>query len=136
MDEPNPNEAHRTTAGGSLAEGPRWRLDILIRRILIAVGLAAVGLIATPIGIFLSGSILFFWRQFPDVAQGFYSALTIFGILLAPLGALYWFVVGAWLSGRGRVGQPTENRGAPWGTIITVYVACLVVVAAFIGFSR
>jgi hypothetical protein len=136
MDEPNPSEAPRTAAGGSLAEGHPRRLDLLIHRLLIAVGLAAVGLIATPGGIFLSGSILFSWRHFPDVAQGFYSALTIFGLLLAPLGALYWFVVGAWLAGRGRVGQDAENRGAPWGAVITVYVACLVIVAALIGLTR
>jgi hypothetical protein len=136
MDELNPYEAPRTTARGSSVEGPPRRLDALIRRILIAVGLAAVGLIATPVGILLSGSILFFWRDFPDVAQGFYSALTIFGILLAPLGALYWFVVGVSSAGRGRVGQAAEDRGAPWGTAMAVYVACLVVVAAAIGFTR
>jgi hypothetical protein len=76
------------------------------------------------------------WRRFPDVAQGFYSALTILGILLAPPGALYWHIVGAWLAGRGSVGQPGENRGAPWGTVIIFYVACLVVVAALIGLTR
>ena len=136
MDEPNTDEVPRTTAGGSYAEGPTRPVDILIRRILVAVGLAAVGLIATPVGILLSGSILFFWRQFPDVAQGVYSALTIFGLLLAPLGALYWFIVGAWLAGRGRVSQDAEHRGAPWGAVITVYVACLVVVASLIGLTR
>ena len=108
--------------------------SVLIRRFLTATGLGVLGLVATPVGILLSGSALFFWRRFPDVAQGFYSKLTIFGILAAPLGGIYWFVAGAWLGGL--VGHGPENRGAPWRIVFTVYSVCLVAIATLIGLTQ
>ncbi len=109
-------------------------LNRRFRRFLTAVGLGVLGLVATPVGILLWGSVLFFWRRFPDVAQGFYSTLTIFGILAAPLGGIYWFAAGAWLGGL--VGHRPENRGAPWRVVFTVYAVCLVAIATLIGLTQ
>jgi len=107
---------------------------VLLSRFLTGVGLGVLGLVATPVGVLLSGSVLFFWRRFPDVAQGFYSKLTIFGILAAPLGAIYWLVAGALLGGQ--VSHRPETRGAPWRVVFTVYAVCLVAIATLIGMTQ
>ena len=71
--------------------------------------------------------ILFFWGSFPDLAQGFYSTLTIFGIPAVPLGGIYLFVAGAWLGGL--ADHRRENRGALWRVLFTVYAVGLVAIA-------
>jgi len=95
------------------------------------IGLAGLGLLTTPVGILLAGSILFAHRHYPDVAQGFYSKLTMIGLLIAPLGAFYWFTVGYALEDR--AGRPDEKPRAPWQILIAVYVAALVAIAVLVG---
>ena len=112
-----------------LSNGPPRARPSLI----ILLGLAVMGLLGTPAGILLAGSVLFFYRHYPDVAQGFYSGLTMIGFALAPFGAIYWVVAGAWLAGRDD--RLAEKRGASLRIFIVVYAACLVAVAVLIGLT-
>ena len=45
-------------------------LNVLFRRFLTAAGLGVLGLVATPVGILLAGSVLFFLASFPGPRTG------------------------------------------------------------------
>ena len=100
-----------------------------IRGILVGILLGAAGLIATPVGILLVGALL---RPFEkDVAQGYYSGLSIFGLIVAPLGAIYW-LAGGILLGAGFV-RDTERRFRPWLITLAIYGALIGGFAALIA---
>jgi hypothetical protein len=116
-------------------------IGILIRRIAGGVALAVVGFIFTPVGIVLAGEVLFAHRRFSEAAQGFGSGLTFVGMLLAPAGALYWFVAGillarrdpdVWARGSRRI---EYRRDRVMGATIAVWIACLIGAALFFGWS-
>ena len=58
--------------------------------------------------------------------------LTIFGILIAPLGAAHWFAVGMSLTGEASgvtVGRKVRRA-------LLTYTVMLVAIAALVGFTR
>lgn len=129
MGEHNPYElprvSHPATHGGRT---PSLLAD-WIRRIRVEILLGAAGLIATPVSLFLVGTLL---RPFEkDVAQGYYSALSIFGMVGAPLGAIYWLVGGILLAPG--FARDTERRFRPWLITLAIYGVLIAGSAVLIG---
>jgi len=129
MGEHNPFEVPRVSHPAARGGRTPSLLADWIRGILVGILLGAAGLIATPVGVLLVGALL---RPFEkDVAQGYYSLLSMIGMFVAPLGAIYW-LAGGILLGAGFV-RNTERRFRPWLITLAIYGALIGGFAALIA---
>ena len=127
MSEHNPDEPPRTSRPIPWI-GPASNLG---RGILLGILLGAAGFVATPIGIMLLGRLL---RPFErNVAQGYYTGLTWFGLEVAPLGGLYWLVAGI-LLGAGFV-RVAKAEAWLWLFTLATYSALVIGSAAYLALT-